>query len=116
MITICNARKNYSNQVQIDPINLKIKQAGVISIIGPNGAGKSTTALMIGRLLNIDDGQISVEGCDVGQTSSSELPKILAILKQENHFITKLTLKQLVSFGRFPHSHGRINQEDTAMI
>lgn len=115
MITIKKARKNY-DKVEIGPINIEIPKAGLTSLIGPNGAGKSTTLLMIGRLLNIDQGQISVAGLDVTKSKSGDLAKILTILRQENHFVTRLTVRQLVGFGRFPYSKGRLTKEDEKII
>lgn len=115
MITISKTRKNY-DKVEIGPINIEIPKAGLTSLIGPNGAGKSTTLLMIGRLLNMDQGQIRVAGLDVTKSKSEDLAKILTILRQENHFVTRLTVRQLVGFGRFPYSKGRLTKEDERMI
>ena len=116
MISIRNARKRYGEEVKIGPLNIEIPKAGITSLIGPNGAGKSTTLLMIGRLLKMDEGQIMVANMDVSTTKSSDLAKILTILRQENHFITRLTVRQLVGFGRFPYSKGRLTKEDEAII
>jgi len=116
MIEICNASKAYSGEVEIGPLGIEIPKAGFTSLIGPNGAGKSTTLLMIGRLLEMDSGQIKVAGMDISQSKSKDLAKILTILRQENHFITKLTIRQLVGFGRFPYSQGRLTKEDEVII
>lgn len=116
MIKLNNVTKKYSSDVVIGELNLEIPKAGITSIIGPNGAGKSTTLLMIGRLLKMDEGSIQVSGLDVSHGSSDELAKYLAILRQENHFVTRLTVRQLVSFGRFPYTKGRLNDEDEAII
>ena len=107
MITISNAKKAY-DKVEIGPLNIEIPKAGLTSLIGPNGAGKSTTLLMIGRLLDMDSGNIKVANLDVSSSKSADLAKILTILRQENHFVTRLTVRQLVGFGRFPHSKGRL--------
>ena len=116
MIDIQNARKSYTDEVQIGPLNLQIPKAGLTSLIGPNGAGKSTALLMIGRLLNMDEGQIKVADMDVASSKSEDIAKVLTILRQENHFVTRLTVRQLVGFGRFPYSKGRLNNEDEAII
>ena len=116
MISIRNAQKNYAGEVRIGPLNIDIPKAGITSLIGPNGAGKSTTLLMIGRLLRMDEGQITVANMDVARTKSEDLAKILTILRQENHFVTRLTVRQLVGFGRFPYSKGRLTKEDEAII
>ncbi len=115
MIIIDNARKSYG-EVEIGPLDIKIPKAGLTSLIGPNGAGKSTTLLMIGRLLDMEEGQIKVAGLDVTESKSEDLAKVLTILRQENHFVTRLTVRQLVGFGRFPYSKGRLTNEDEAII
>lgn len=116
MIEIQNARKLYTDEVAIGPLNIQIPKAGLTSLIGPNGAGKSTALLMIGRLLAMDEGQIAVANMDVAKTKSEDLAKILTILRQENHFVTRLTVRQLAGFGRFPYSKGRLTKEDEAII
>jgi len=116
MIKIQNARKWYAEEVKIGPLNIVIPKAGITSLIGPNGAGKSTTLLMIGRLLHMDEGQITVANMDVSKSKSDDLAKILTILRQENHFVTRLTVRQLVGFGRFPYSKGRLTKEDERII
>ncbi|MDF9843763.1 MULTISPECIES: ATP-binding cassette domain-containing protein [unclassified Paenibacillus] len=116
MIKITNARKLYTDQVTIGPLNIEIPKAGFTSLIGPNGAGKSTTLMMIGRLLELDEGQISVANMDVSASKSKDLAKIITILRQENHFVTRLTVRQLAGFGRFPYSKGRLTKEDEAII
>ena len=116
MIKIENARKNYNTEVCIGPLDIKIPKAGITSLIGPNGAGKSTTLLMIGRLLNMDEGQIEVANLDVSASKSEDLAKVLTILRQENHFVTRLTVRQLVGFGRFPYSKGRLTNKDETII
>ncbi len=116
MISISNAKKSYNGEVNIGPLNIDIPKAGITSLIGPNGAGKSTTLLMIGRLLDMDEGLIKVANLDVSSSKSEDLAKVLTILRQENHFVTRLTVRQLVGFGRFPYSKGRLTVEDERII
>ncbi|HHU74580.1 MAG TPA: ATP-binding cassette domain-containing protein [Clostridiales bacterium] len=116
MIRIENVKKAYCDEVQIGTLNIEIPKAGITSLIGPNGAGKSTTLLMIGRLLSMDEGRITVANMDVTGSKSEDLAKVLAILRQENHFITRLTVRQLAGFGRFPYSKGRLTKEDEKII
>ncbi len=116
MITLEHVKKNYNNEVAIGPVNLNIPKGGLTAFVGPNGAGKSTLLTMVGRLLNLDEGVINVAGLDVSSAKSDDLAKVLSILRQENHFITRLTVRQLVSFGRFPYSKGRLTAEDEKII
>lgn len=116
MIKINNVKKIYSKEVSIGPLNLEIPKSGITSLIGPNGAGKSTLLLMIGRLLEMDEGLIKIANLNVQKSKSSDIAKIVTILRQENHFVTRLTVRQLVSFGRFPYSQGRLTFEDQVII
>jgi iron complex transport system ATP-binding protein len=116
MIKVLNARKLYTDEVEIGPLDIQIPRAGITSLIGPNGAGKSTALLMIGRLLHMDEGQIKVANMDVANAKSEDLAKVLTILRQENHFVTRLTVRQLAGFGRFPYSKGRLTKEDESVI
>ncbi|WP_152345799.1 MULTISPECIES: iron ABC transporter ATP-binding protein [Brevibacterium] len=116
MITLSDVRKTYSDEIEIGPVDLQIPTGGVTALVGPNGAGKSTLLTMVGRLLGLDSGAIAVAGYDVSSTKSKDLAKVVSILRQENHFITRLTIRQLVGFGRFPYSKGRLTAADEEII
>ncbi|SJM58369.1 ABC transporter ATP-binding protein [Gulosibacter sp. 10] len=116
MIRVSNVVKRYSAETEIGPVSIDLPRGGVVALVGPNGAGKSTLLTMIGRLQRPDDGTIEVGGRDVHATPSKEIAKVISILRQENHFVTRLTVRQLVSFGRFPYSGGRLTQEDEDQI
>lgn len=116
MIEIKGVRKDYGASVTIGPVDLEIPAGGITALVGPNGAGKSTLLTMIGRLLGPDAGRIEIGGHDVTRTRSKDLAKIVSILRQENHFVTRLTVRQLVGLGRFPHSGGRITRTDEEAI
>lgn len=116
MIKLENVVKRYGSDVTIGPVSAEIPAGGITALVGPNGAGKSTVLTMIGRLLEPDEGHIEVAGHDVRKTPSKQLARVLSILRQENHFITRLTVRQLVGFGRFPYSQGRLTAEDEICI
>ena len=116
MITLSSVLRRYTSEVAIGPVDLEIQHGGITALVGHNGAGKSTLLTMIGRLMGMDAGTITVAGLDVTKTPSKELAKTISILRQENHFVTRLTVRQLVGFGRFPHSNGRLTVEDERII
>lgn len=112
MIEVRNVTKKYGNKAVVDHVSLTIAKGGITSFIGPNGAGKSTLLSMISRLMPRDGGEIWIDGQEVSQTKSSELAKKISILKQENNVNVRLTVRELVSFGRFPYSQGRLTHTD----
>ncbi|AUT48723.1 ABC transporter ATP-binding protein [Achromobacter sp. AONIH1] len=112
MIDIQNVSKRYGDSVVVDGVTLALPAGGVTAIIGPNGAGKSTLLSMISRLLPLSEGRVLVEGLDVARADSRELARRLAILRQDNHLPLRLTVRDLVAFGRYPHSGGRLTLQD----
>lgn len=116
MIQLSGVEKSYRGARVLGPIDLEIEHCGVTALIGPNGAGKSTMLTIIGRLLEADSGRVTVGGLDVRTAKSRELARVVSILKQENHFVARLTVRQLVTFGRFPHSNGHVTSEDKRVI
>jgi iron complex transport system ATP-binding protein len=97
-------------------VSLTIRKGGVTALIGPNGAGKSTLLSLMARFLPLQSGRIAFDGLDVARTPSPELARKLAILRQETVLGTRLTVNDLVGFGRYPHSHGRPGPEDRAAV
>mgnify|MGYP001774409427 FL=1 len=71
---------------------------------------------MISRLIAQDDGSVDFEGKDMSKWKSRDLARRLAILTQSNHVQMKLTVRELVAFGRFPYSGNRITAEDEEII
>ena len=108
--------KQYDGKTVVDSVTFEIPKRSVISLIGPNGAGKSTVLNILSRLIARDSGLVDFEGQDIARWKSKELAKRLAILTQSNNIQMKLTVQELVTFGRFPYSKGRLTSEDKELI
>ena len=112
MVEVKNLFKRYNNKTVVDDVSIQIPKGKITSFIGPNGAGKSTVLSMISRLIARDSGEVLIDGQDMGNFKSKDLAKKIAILKQSNHINIRLTIRELVAFGRFPYSQGRLTKED----
>ena len=108
--------KQYDGKTVVDGVSFSIPRGKVLSLIGPNGAGKSTVMGIISRLIARDEGLVDFDGQDITKWKSKELAKKLAILTQSNQIQMKLTVRELVSFGRFPYSGGRNTADDEAAM
>jgi len=116
MIVLDGATKRYNGQTVLDDVSLTLGESGVTSLIGPNGAGKSTLFGLIGRLIRADRGSVSIDGMEVDKAPSMRLAQTIAVLRQDNTITARLTVQDLVEFGRFPHSKGRLTGEDREHI
>lgn len=112
MVEVKKLFKKYGNKNVVEDVDIKIEKGKITSFIGPNGAGKSTVLSMISRLITRDSGDILLENVDIKKQKSSELAKKISILKQSNDINIRLTVRELVSFGRFPYSKGNLTAED----
>ncbi|MEU5977761.1 ATP-binding cassette domain-containing protein [Streptomyces sp. NPDC047315] len=116
MIEFTDIRKAYGEHVVLGPVSGRIPAGGVTSLVGPNGAGKSTLLTIVGRLAEPTSGTVTVDGLDVHRAKSRDVARVLSILRQENHFTARVTVRELVSFGRFPHCRGRLTKQDVAHV
>jgi iron complex transport system ATP-binding protein len=112
LIEISNVSKTLGDTLAVRGVSLTIPRKGITSIIGPNGAGKSTLLSMVSRLLPMTTGTVTVDGLDVTSVPSNILAKRLSILRQDNRISSRLTVRDLVEFGRYPYSKGRLTRED----
>ena len=115
-MNVVDLMKKYDGKTVVNSVSFEIPKGKVLSLIGPNGAGKSTVMGMISRLIARDSGTINFENQDLNKWKSKELAKKLSILTQHNNIQMKLTVRELVAFGRFPYSGSRLTAEDNRMI
>lgn len=116
MIKVQNISKKLGTKMVLKEVEFTLPKGGITAIIGANGAGKSTLLSLMARLLPLDTGRISFDDFDISQTPSHQLAKKISILMQSHHINARLTVEQLVMFGRFPHHKGRPQQADYAHI
>ena len=112
MVEVQHVYKRYGAKTVLNDVSLSLKRGVLTSFIGPNGAGKSTLLSVISRLIPADGGEVLVDGRPLRTYASNELAKKLSFLRQSNHTNLRLTVRDLVSFGRFPYSQGRLTKQD----
>ncbi|KXF81896.1 iron ABC transporter ATP-binding protein [Enterovibrio coralii] len=116
MITLEKLSKAFGSQKVVDDASSQFEKGKVTAIIGPNGAGKSTLLSMASRLLPPDAGNVIIDGKSIVDWNTGELAKHLAVLRQANSITMRFTVREMVSFGRFPYSKGNLTDEDNSMI
>ncbi len=111
MIRVRGITKRYGEKKVVDQVDLDLPMNKIVAFIGSNGAGKSTVLSMISRTLSKNEGEVLIDDIELKDWKNEELSKRLAILKQTNHLNIRLTVRELVSFGRYPHSKGKLTAE-----
>ncbi len=116
MIEVKKLSHAYGTTPTLKNISLYFEDEKITGIIGANGAGKSTLLGIVARLLEASSGEVMLDGKSMKSLKNADIAKKLAILKQFNHINLKLSVRELVSLGRFPHSKGRLNDYDREKI
>lgn len=116
MIHLDKVSKQYNETLVLDGVELTLPTGQVVAFIGSNGAGKSTILNIVSRLLPASSGHVIIEDKDLQQWDNKELAKTLTILGQSLNSPARLTVEELVRFGRFPHSNGKLEASDLAIV
>ena len=98
------------------PTRLRLPAGRITALIGPNGAGKSTLSRLIARIETPPPGTVRVNGLDVAATPGGRLAREMAFLGQHTGLASRLRVRELVAFGRWPHCHGRPGPADQAAV
>lgn len=98
MIEIIDVSQSYvKNEKVIDNISLKIDDGIVFGFIGPNGAGKTTTIEMITGVLDIDEGDILIDGKSI-KKNPLEAKKLFGFVPDTPDAFEKLTGLEYLNF------------------
>jgi len=115
MIEIRNISQSYhKNDVRrtLSNVSTVIKENAVTALVGANGAGKSTLLSVMTNILPASAGQVLLDGVDIRQMKSKDLSKKVAFLRQSQQMNVRITVNDLVEYGRFPHCGGRLSEMD----
>jgi ATP-binding cassette subfamily B multidrug efflux pump len=82
----------------LDQVTFTIYPGETIAIVGPIGSGKSTLANALPRLLNIESGQLLLDGHDLTDLPLPALRQAIAYVPQES-FLFSTSIKNNIRYG-----------------
>ena len=116
MIEIRNVSFHIGARPILNDVSLNIPEGGITALIGPNGAGKSTLLSFMARLRPLESGSIAYGGRNLADMHTAEAAKVLSILTQENSIHSRISVRDLLLFGRYPYHQGRPAAADFAIV
>jgi iron complex transport system ATP-binding protein len=116
MISLSHVYKSYGSKQVLNDVSVQFPSGQVTSLIGPNGAGKTTLLMLIARLQTATHGELSLDGRPIAGIAVRDYAQQVATLRQTQTFTLRLTVEELVAFGRFPYSRGNLTREDHQAI
>jgi iron complex transport system ATP-binding protein len=116
MIELKNICLSYDRSPVLKDINISLKDRGLTSIIGPNGAGKSSLLSVASAQVDASEGSITFDGQPLASIPREVLSTQLAYLRQDNQIGARISVLDLICFGRFPYHRGRPSTYDCKKI
>jgi ATP-binding cassette subfamily B protein len=86
------------SQAALRDLSFLIQPGELVAVVGPVGCGKSTLARALGRMVNVPEGQLFVDGLDVTTLALPELRRQVAMVPQEG-FLFTATLADNLRYG-----------------
>ncbi len=87
-----------TNIQALDGLSFQLKKGHTLAIIGKTGSGKSTVLDLIGRLYDVDRGQIKIDGKDIKDVNLSSLRESIGYVPQDA-FLFSDSIKNNIKFG-----------------
>ncbi|WP_167882814.1 ABC transporter ATP-binding protein [Leptospira yasudae] len=97
-----------SKNPAIQEINLEIPKGETIALVGASGAGKSTLVDLVPRLIDPQEGSITIDGIDLREMDLSNLRKRIGIVSQQV-FLFNGTIRENICYGNSNVSEDRLH-------
>jgi len=103
-ISFNNVTFSYENDSHSDAVlkdvSFETNAGETIGVTGPTGAGKSTMLKLILRFYDVNDGSVTIDGCDVREMPPGTLRRSVGYLSQEM-FLFDGTVAENLRYGCF---------------
>lgn len=110
MLEVKNLSVKIGKKLILDDISFDLKNGDWLMIIGPNGAGKSTLIKALSGIIKYD-GNINLFEKPFLSYSASKRARLVALLSQHNNVYCSLSVKDVVSLGRYTYRRGLFNTD-----
>lgn len=111
-------KKNNKESIIAEEISFSLEKGKLTCLLGPNGVGKSTLIKTIMGQIPVLKGKITLSGKDISDFNSKLLAKKIAVVLTDKVTLGNLTVYQLVSLGRIPHTSwlGNLSNHDHEVV
>jgi osmoprotectant transport system ATP-binding protein len=119
-IVFDSVTKHYRGQAEpaVDNLSLTIGAGEICMLVGPSGAGKTTALKLINRLIDFEEGDITIDGNGVRQQNLTELRRGIGYVIQQIGLFPHMTIA--ANIGTVPRLLGwdkeRINQRAAELL
>ena len=109
-LEVRHARKSFGTTTVLDGVALGVDRGEFVSLLGPSGCGKTTLLRIIAGLAAADDGDVILDGQDIGHRPAHK--RDVGVVFQNYALFPHLSVAENIAFGL----KGRVSQAESARI
>ena len=82
----------------LDDVSFRLEPGELVAVVGPVGCGKTTLARALGRMVEVAQGELFLNGTDITRMALEDLRRQVALVPQEGYLFTA-TLADNLRYG-----------------
>jgi ATP-binding cassette subfamily B multidrug efflux pump len=90
-------------------VSFKVEPGELVAVVGPVGCGKTTLARALGRMVELGEGELFLDGVDITRLALEQLRRRVALVPQEGYLFTA-TLADNLRYGEPEAGQERVEQ------
>jgi len=103
LLSVDNVSFKYGEQWVLRGIGFEVEKGDFLGVIGPNGSGKTTLLRVIDGILKPQEGEVRLEGTEIGRLRREALARSVAVVPQYSALAFPFSVEEVVLMGRSPH-------------
>ena len=97
-----NMTGGYGGADILHDCTIGVERGEIAVVVGPNGAGKSTAMKAVFGMLDLREGQVTVDGTDITDLSPQDrVHEGMAFVPQNNNVFTSMSVEENLEMGAF---------------
>ena len=93
---------SYLDGLVLHNVGISVRAGEMVGLIGPNGSGKTTLIKLASGVLKPRQGEINLDGNNLGLLGRKNVARSVAVVPQQFHIPFAFTVREVVMLGRIP--------------
>lgn len=102
MLELKNVSAGYGTFQALFDVSLEVHAGEAVAVIGPNGAGKTSLLRVISKVIDLNGGQISMEGVPLNNVPAHKIIELgIAHVPEHRRLFPRLTVEENLKMGAY---------------